>query len=95
MKIVKADITKLDEIESPQKEKGEFDAISCASALVLLQDPVAALQKWEDCLKPGGRIIVNSTHRDNLPAGTAFERVYARLGVEAPFYRDWARTRGV
>lgn len=88
VRIYNHDITKLDEIEELQK--GHFDAISCASALVLLQEPAVALQRWSEYLKPGGRLITDSTDINNLPFGTALERVFQRLGVESPHNRLWA-----
>lgn len=89
VKTYKHDITRLEGIAT--LEKGTFDAISCTSALVILREPGVALQKWSELLKPGGRLITDVTHVDNLPAGNAFERVYYRLSVEPPFNRDWVK----
>jgi ubiquinone/menaquinone biosynthesis C-methylase UbiE len=86
--IIEHDITKLDEIDG--LEKASFDAISCASALVLLREPGVALQRWEAYLKPGGRLITDATDRDNMPQVMAMERVYHRLGVEPPNHRLWS-----
>jgi ubiquinone/menaquinone biosynthesis C-methylase UbiE len=83
------DITKLQDIK--ELEKGSFDAISCASALVLLREPGVALQNWAEYLKPGGRLITDITDGDNMPQSIAMENVYCRLRVEPPNNRVWAK----
>lgn len=37
---------------------GYFDALTCAFALCLLPDMVAALREWRRVLRPGGRLLV-------------------------------------
>jgi ubiquinone/menaquinone biosynthesis C-methylase UbiE len=67
--IINKDITKLSEIQ--ELKRGSFDAISCASALVLLREPGVALQNWNEYLKPGGRLITDITDGDNMPQSIA------------------------
>lgn len=52
-----------------------FDVITCCLALVLLEHPIEALEHWKAYLKPGGRLIVDATHAQNLIAGLVMERV--------------------
>ena len=43
------------------RERGIFDVITCASALVLIQDPLQAITHWasDELLRPGGRLITD------------------------------------
>lgn len=54
-----------------------FDRIACASALVLLPQPEAALRQWMKCLKPCSRLIIGATHPRALLPGMVLERVGA------------------
>jgi ubiquinone/menaquinone biosynthesis C-methylase UbiE len=81
------DITKVEEIEQLKGRK--FDAITCASALVLLDDPVNAIKSWHTFLKPGGVLVTDVTHERLYYSGLALERVASRLGIQAPQHRLW------
>lgn len=84
------DITNLNSLNAVKEES--FDAITCASALVLLKDPKTALQEWLKYLKPGGRLVIDTTHHSGLPSGMAWEKVYLRLGL-TPFHsRLWSQS---
>ncbi|KAK4570111.1 hypothetical protein LTR86_003081 [Recurvomyces mirabilis] len=65
----------------------EFDDIICASALVLLQDPGAAIKDWVVYLKAGGKLITDVTHPASQISLITFERVGRRLNRPLPFYR--------
>lgn len=78
-------ITELDSLLELQDRK--FDAIICASALVLLPDPAAALRHWATHLKPGGRLITDATHPKVLLPGMVLEHVGRALGASVPSYR--------
>jgi len=46
-------------------DDGLFDAITCASALLLLPDPVAALHSWKALLRPlSGRVVTDVQTKD-------------------------------
>ena len=49
------DLSAIEEIQEVVRERGGFDVISCCSALVLLEDPQAAVTAWAKMLKKGGR----------------------------------------
>ena len=67
----------------------EYDAVTCASAIPLLQDPGLAMKHWATFLKPGGILVVDvATERSQLP-GLVFEHVAAELGAPLPFGRRW------
>ena len=44
--------------------KDGFDVITCASALILLPDPLRAVKNWTPLLRPGGRIITDVQTKD-------------------------------
>lgn len=66
---------------------GSFDCITCCSALVLLERPIEAMREWSTYIKPGGRLVVDATHIQNLTPGIVFERVGRRMGRPLPWYR--------
>ena len=78
-------ITELDSLDAV-KDK-QFDLISCCSALVLLENAGQALKHWTTYLKPGGRLIVDATHPNNLITWLVFERVGKILQRPIPVYR--------
>ena len=75
-------ITDLSSLEAIRGQK--FDAITCASALVLLDHPFLAVNSWTEFLRPGGALVTDAIHPRNLIGGVALERTCARLGVQAP-----------
>lgn len=78
-------VTNLDSLDALKKRK--FDLITCASALVLLERPGQALKKWASYLKPGGRLVVDVTHPQNLTSGIVFEKVGQIIGRPLPWNR--------
>ena len=79
-------ITELDSLSELQEQS--FDAITCASALVLLPYPEAAIKQWVRYLKPGGRLITDATHPRVLLPGIVLERVGRALDLPVPSYRE-------
>ncbi|KAF2854155.1 S-adenosyl-L-methionine-dependent methyltransferase [Plenodomus tracheiphilus IPT5] len=87
---IRGDILHLDEVD--ELENRLFDVITVASALVLLPDPIAALEHWWKYLKPGGVIAADAAHPRNLVSGMVLERTAWRLGLSVPYNRSWSRT---
>ncbi|KAK6436923.1 hypothetical protein LTR95_006890 [Oleoguttula sp. CCFEE 5521] len=65
----------------------QFDAITCASALVLLSNPALALKHWARFLKPGGRLVTDVTHIRSQLGHLTLERVGRTLEIPIPSYR--------
>jgi ubiquinone/menaquinone biosynthesis C-methylase UbiE len=86
----KGDVLHLDETEALQGQT--FDVITVASALVLFDDPKAAIEHWSAYLKPGGILAVDATHPRNLVSGMVLERVARRLDLPIPYNRSWSRS---
>ncbi|KAF9631164.1 putative protein-l-isoaspartate(d-aspartate) o-methyltransferase protein [Lasiodiplodia theobromae] len=82
-------VTDLDSLDALAAEKGSFDLITMASALVLLPDPEAAIRSWLPYLKPGGLLALDVPHPQNQLAGIVLERVGRRMGVAVPYHRTW------
>jgi ubiquinone/menaquinone biosynthesis C-methylase UbiE len=75
------DIGNLDGLEAQGIEKGKFDVISVASAVVLLEDPAAAVKNWAKLLKPGGMLIFDILTNDSHIKGLVLELVAYQLGI--------------
>lgn len=89
--LYRGDILHLSETE---ELKGRtFDVITVASALVLFQDPKAAIEHWSEYLKPGGILAVDATHPRNLVSGMVLERVARRLNLPIPYNRSWSKSQ--
>lgn len=82
-KFVEGDITDLDSEWARKEgiEEGMFDAITCASAFVLLEDSAAAVKSWAKLLKTGGNLIFDVPTADSLIKGLALERVAEKMGL--------------
>lgn len=76
----------------PEGAKG-FDVVTCASALVLLRDPSAAVKAWAAMMAPRGRLMVDVPSEDAMMAASVMQRVGNGLGVGLPFDRDWVKSR--
>jgi ubiquinone/menaquinone biosynthesis C-methylase UbiE len=73
-------------------KQGTFDVVTCASALVLLRSPVDALVQWAKYLKPGGRLLTDVAHPNNLHSSNVFEKVHQRLAIQSPSSRWWVKS---
>jgi ubiquinone/menaquinone biosynthesis C-methylase UbiE len=88
VELYKGDILDLEAIDALKGQT--FDLITIASALVLLPDPKAAVGYWTKFLKPGGSIVMDSTHPRNLVSGMVLERTARRLNLPIPYNREWS-----
>ncbi|CAD6565558.1 MAG: hypothetical protein ASARMPRED_007327 [Alectoria sarmentosa] len=55
-----------------------FDVITCASALVLLKEPLRAVKHWASLLAPNGRLLTDVAVERSMTAA----RILAEIGVE-------------
>ena len=86
---INGDVTTLERQDLSLKEGQDFDLISCASAFVLLEDPVGALKHWATFLSPTGRLIIDVPTETSMIVGSMLERIlhdsasllYGRRGV--------------
>jgi ubiquinone/menaquinone biosynthesis C-methylase UbiE len=70
---------------------GLFDVITCASALILLQDPVVAVRSWKTRLRPtSGRFIMDVQTKDANVVMNIFAAIAPQLGESVPWdARRW------
>ncbi|KAK1971486.1 methyltransferase domain-containing protein [Colletotrichum sublineola] len=87
IRLLNHDVTNLETLR--ELDGQTFDAILCCSAFVLFDDPEAVVASWRGYLKPGGRLVVDVTHEDNLKIGLLLERAVRRLGTRFPSNRSW------
>jgi len=87
------DVTDLAGVDlSPANKEGwqGFDVIVCASALILLPDPLQAVKSWVPLLRPGGRLITDVQTKDANVAMNIFAAIAPKLGEEKVL---WDATR--
>lgn len=89
VRIYEHDITQLHTLDSIKGQT--FDVVTMISALVLLDDPKAAVRQWCDFLKPGGRIVLDVPSPQTLIVGMLLERTAKRLGIKLPYNRSWVK----
>ena len=86
---INADVTTLQRQDLSLEESQSFDLITCASAFVMLEDPVEVLKHWATFLSPTGRLIIDVPTETSMVAGSMLEKVlqdsalplYGRRGV--------------
>lgn len=87
LRFVNHSVTALDDLEELEGTQGTWDAITCASALVLLHDPCTALKQWAQYLKPGGKLVVDVPHPHNHRVGVVLEAAAKRLSLPIAYNR--------
>jgi SAM-dependent methyltransferase len=67
-------------------ESDRFDAVLCRMGYMLMSDPLAALTRSREALRPGGRLAlaVWGSAEENPWLGEIFEAVMAHLGAPPP-----------
>jgi ubiquinone/menaquinone biosynthesis C-methylase UbiE len=94
VQFINHDIADLASCAELKGREGTFDAIVCASALVLLRDPWHATRDWiRTWLKPGGRFITDVLDCTSQKPGVALESTCMRLGIQPPQYRLWVKSK--
>lgn len=82
-------ISDLDHAKAQEKVRNDYDLITCATALVLLQDPPKAIVQWASLLRPGGRMVTDVPTENTQIEVFVFEEVGAQLGINVPYHRSW------
>ena len=71
--------------------RDNYDLITCASALVLLDDPANVIKQWAGLLKPGGRLITDVPTENARIFGLVFEEIAEVLGLKLPYHVSWVK----
>ncbi|EXJ95040.1 ribosomal RNA large subunit methyltransferase J [Capronia coronata CBS 617.96] len=72
----------------PKGSRG-FDVITCAAALILLQNPLQALRHWKTLLCPGGRFITDVQTKD----ANLIMNIFAAIAPEVEESVPWEAQR--
>ncbi|KAI4218519.1 MAG: hypothetical protein L6R36_008910 [Xanthoria steineri] len=81
------DITDLDALPL-----GEFDIVTCASALLLLQEPLRAIEQWAALLVPNGRLLVDVMIERNVMAPAIFTKIGPLAGRSLGWSGAWVES---
>ena len=65
-----------------------FDVVTCVSAVPYLTDIPAAMLRWRDWLRPGGRVAFNCWSEASYLTGHLVRTVAARHGITLPVTGD-------
>jgi ubiquinone/menaquinone biosynthesis C-methylase UbiE len=85
---IQHDISDLSGLELPPNGSNGFNIITCATALILLLDPLQAIKQWAALLKPGGRFITDVPVKDaNVPI-----RIMGLIGDQVGQSLRWDQT---
>lgn len=75
----------------PEGSKG-FDLITCASALVLIKNPLQAIKNWTSMLAPGGRLIIDlPVQGSSIPIDIMTE-IGPELGHPLNWDQSWVKS---
>ncbi|KAI4231305.1 MAG: hypothetical protein LQ349_005700 [Xanthoria aureola] len=81
------DITDLDALSL-----GEFDVVTCASALLLLKEPLRAIEHWASLLLPNGRLLVDVMIERNVIAPAIFTKIGPLVGRSLGWGGAWVES---
>lgn len=86
------DLSSLSEVENIAAQRGGFDVIACCSALVLLEDPAAAVRHWAGYLKSGtGTIVIDVPTEDHTLQYLVGYPLRRALGKPFVYDLDWVK----
>ncbi|CAF9911756.1 hypothetical protein IMSHALPRED_010565 [Imshaugia aleurites] len=81
-----ADLSGLDLLpQAPQ----EFDVITCASALVLVKNPLCAVKHWASLLAPNGRLLTDVPSERSMVAALILKEVGVEIGQSLRWDANW------
>ncbi|EXJ88986.1 hypothetical protein A1O3_02050 [Capronia epimyces CBS 606.96] len=80
------DISDLSGLEILPKGSIGFDVITCAAALILLDDPLQAVRNWSTLLRPGGRVVTDVQTKDANLVMNIFAAIAPGVGETVPWH---------
>lgn len=80
VRFIDHDISDLSDLHLLPDGSSGFDVITCASALILLPNPLQAVQNWKLLLRPGGRIITDVQTKDANVVMNIFASIAPQVG---------------
>ncbi|KAI9877051.1 MAG: hypothetical protein M1830_004945 [Pleopsidium flavum] len=92
VKFINHDITDLQGMQLlPEGVRG-FDLITCAAALVVLEDPHKAIRQWPTLLAPDGSLITDVPAEDAMLTEVPLQNVGRKLRMPLPFDGSWVKS---
>ena len=66
-----------------------FDVITCASALVLLKDPLGAVKHWASLLAPNSRLLTDVASERSMIAALVLKEIGLEIGQSLRWDASW------
>ena len=82
---IQHDVTELNQLRE-KTIKGDYDLITCITALTLIQNQAQVIREWVALLKPGGRFMADVPTENTLVVGLIFEEIGANLRITLPYH---------
>lgn len=86
------DITDLNDLGLLSQSEVGFDVITCAAALVLLDEPLIALKHWMTFMVSGGRLVIDMPVKHGSIPIHIFGRLENELGLALEWDSLWLET---
>ena len=89
---IEHDIRDLEDLDLSPKVAQRFDVITCASALLLLKDPLQALKHWASLLAPNGRLLTDVLVERSMIPGLILTKIGPEVGRPMPWNASWVKS---
>ena len=86
------DISDLNELDLLSKTPQGFDKIICAAAVVLLKEPLRAIQHWVSLLAPNGRLLIDANTKESMIAGSILSDIGSEIGHSLRWDSSWVQS---
>ncbi|KAL8799663.1 MAG: hypothetical protein Q9182_005733 [Xanthomendoza sp. 2 TL-2023] len=73
-------------------ELGTFDAVTCASALLLMPDPLKAVKHWASLLAPNGRLLTDVVIERDVIAPAILTEIGPKIGRSMAWDGSWVES---
>ncbi|KAL8786516.1 MAG: hypothetical protein Q9213_002743 [Squamulea squamosa] len=84
---IEHDVTDLNELQL-----GTFDIITCASALLLMEDPLQAIKHWASLLAPNGRLLTDVIVERNVIGPAILTKIGPEVGRSLRWNGNWVKS---
>jgi ubiquinone/menaquinone biosynthesis C-methylase UbiE len=90
VEFINHDITDLSDLQLLPNGARGFDVITCAAALVLMEDPLQAIKHWASLLAPGGRLVTEIPTANASIAINIMGAIQDEVGQSLKWDQSWA-----
>ncbi|KAL8856239.1 MAG: hypothetical protein Q9178_007156 [Gyalolechia marmorata] len=71
---------------------GTFDVITCASALLLMEEPLTAIKHWASLLAPNGRLLTDVIQERNVIGPSILTKIGPEVGRSLKWNGNWVES---